>query len=138
MTGGGVAWRPPGRSGIEPAGRLLLRVLPRLGPRPGDWGSRATWFAAGLVGLWLVFFLSGAGTPGQRVFVTDAVYLPVSVALVAGGVRVARNTRLDGRTRWAWWLITAAFALGGLGNLAWFWVEAVRQNASLATVAVLG
>src|SRR6266545_2647042 len=98
---------------------------------------------AGGIGLlaFLAFYLSGAGSDQTRTWVTDVVYVPVSMLAVSMAVRASRHRALDRRTRLAWRILAAAFACQLFANTVWWWLEAVQGGSppfpSLADVGYL-
>ncbi|MFI5930855.1 putative bifunctional diguanylate cyclase/phosphodiesterase [Actinoplanes sp. NPDC051494] len=88
-----------------------------------------------LVAAFLVFHLGGWGDDDLRVFVTDAVYVPVSVVFTLLSVRTVRRRGLDPRTRRAWQFIAAAFLCQLAGHTSWFVEDAILHSLTYPAFA---
>jgi diguanylate cyclase len=126
--------RAAGR-GLSALGRGL--TVPS-GPRWRDWGSVLIWAGGAWLGLYLVFYFSGVGSPEVRTAVTDFAYMPLSAIGLATGIRVVLSRAVDRRTRRAWRFIAAAIGCQLLANGAWCWLEAIRHTNPYPSLADIG
>jgi diguanylate cyclase (GGDEF)-like protein/PAS domain S-box-containing protein len=103
----------------------------------------ADWLFGGLLlfgAMFLVWLVSGVGTPEERALVSDLVFLPVGLCAVALAVRTAASTDLDRVTRRAWGFVALAFGVYWLGDVLWAWYNVVLGEIpwpSLADAAYL-
>jgi diguanylate cyclase len=122
---------------IRPFVDPLLTGRVRLHPRR-DWGSVLTWLLGAWLVLFIVWYLSGRGTPSQRTTITDFAYLPLTLGAVLLALRTATSPALDRRTQHGWWFITAAYGCQLFANTVWFWFEGVRHETPFPSLADVG
>jgi diguanylate cyclase (GGDEF)-like protein len=94
-----------------------------------DPGGRAT---AGLVLLaagFLAWQAAGWGGPDIRPLVSDLAFVPVSITAALLALRASRHEALDPRTRRAWRIVGASFALYWLGDVLWTLEESLGRPA---------
>jgi diguanylate cyclase len=99
--------------------------LARLRYRDRGWAVTVA-AGAGLLGC-LGYHVAGLGDEAVRSWITDFVYIPISVLAVILSVRVARNEALDGRIRRAWMIMAVACGCKLFANVVWWWLDAVQR-----------
>ncbi|WP_051799121.1 putative bifunctional diguanylate cyclase/phosphodiesterase [Catenuloplanes japonicus] len=100
-----------------------------------DWGSAVTNTSIVLLGVYLIWYAAGWGSSWTRTVVTDAVYVPLSLAFTALAVRAACYRRLDIVVRRAWWLITGGFVCQLIAHTSWLIEETVLHRDVYPAVA---
>ncbi|MGZ4126960.1 MAG: GGDEF domain-containing protein [Actinomycetota bacterium] len=116
------------RSGVAGALRLWL----------GDAGGKVT-AAMGVLALaYLVWQHTNWGGVSHHTIISDAAFLPLSIAGAVLARRAARAAGADSRTRQAWTIVGAAFLCYWLGDVLWFYFENFRSSPPFPSIADAG
>ena len=84
---------------------------------------------------WVVI---AGGADHTSVVVSDVAFLPIGIATALMAWRAAAHRSLDRRTRRAWILFGLAFLSWWLGDVIWFWFEAIRLVQPFPSAADAG
>jgi diguanylate cyclase len=101
----------------------------------GDWGGKLTITLGVLAVGYLVWQRTGWGGQSHRTIISDASFLPLSLAGAILAWRTARAARGDSRTRQAWVIVGAAFFCYWVGDTLWFYLENFRTAPPFPSVA---
>jgi diguanylate cyclase len=107
------------------------------GRRWRDWGVAVTALLALLVAAYAVGFVLGWGDPDQRVRLTYALYLPLTLGPMALAWRVTGRRSLPPATRRAWRRLGVGLAGWFVANVGWLWYEALRGVETPVVVDVV-
>ena len=100
-----------------------------------DWGGKLT-LAVGLLAVgYLIWQRTGWGGESHRTIISDAAFLPLSLAGAILAWRTARASRTDSRTRQAWIIVGASFLCYWVGDTLWFYLENFRTSPPFPSIA---
>ena len=103
-----------------------------------DPGGKVTVLLGALALMYLVWQRTGWGGPDHRTIVSDAAFLPLSLAGAILAWRTARASKTDPRTRQAWLIVGAAFIFYWVGDSLWFYFENFRSSPPFPSLADAG
>lgn len=103
-----------------------------------DWGGKLTIALGVLAVVYLVWQHTGWGGESHRTIISDAAFLPLSLAGAILAWRAARASKTDARTRQAWVILGVAFLCYWVGDLLWFYFENFRTSPPFPSVADAG
>ncbi|HWI66536.1 MAG TPA: diguanylate cyclase, partial [Symbiobacteriaceae bacterium] len=102
-----------------------------------NWSGQITLLLGAYVLLFLLWQLFGWGGEAYRVVISDAAFLPVSLAAGAVALRAAGRPGLEPGARRGWRLIGLAFLTYWVGDLLWYYYEAILGVDPFPSVADL-
>lgn len=112
------------------------------GIRTGPAFAGATRTAALVTGLYVALFcswlLTGWGGRSAAAVISDAAFLPMSLTAAVFSWRAAGRSRANRRRAQAWRFIAVSYVCYWLGDLGWFYFDAVRGMRPYPSLADIG